>query len=172
MVLPKVFAGLAMVLAAASAVAEGLTSVGLTSSGVGTLHMQGEMGHGVKTEFLLDTGSAYVVLSDTTRRELEAQSALVKVRHLRAVMANNATVRAAVYRVSELKLSEGCVIRDFEAVAIPGAEKNILGLSALKTVAPFTVHLDPSVMEMTCEGSSAKAKTAAAALAPAGAREG
>ncbi len=161
MVIPKVVAGLALVLAAATAAAEGLTSVGLTSSGVGTLHMQGEMGRGVKTEFLLDTGSAYVVLSDASRRALEAQSALVKVRHLRAVMANNATVRAAVYRVSELRLSEGCVIRDFEAVAIPGAEKDILGLSALKTVAPFTVHLDPSVMEMTCEGGGVKAKTAA-----------
>lgn len=159
--LHRMCASLVLGISTVAAAAEGVTSVGLTSSEVGTLHMQGEMGHGIKTEFLLDTGSAYVVLSDSTRRELEAQSALVKVRHLRAVMANNATVRAAVYRVNELKLSTGCIIRDFEAVAIPGAEKDILGLSALRTVAPFTVRLDPSVMEMTCAGEADKAATAA-----------
>ncbi|MBM4228592.1 MAG: hypothetical protein FJ164_12735 [Gammaproteobacteria bacterium] len=166
MKLLKMSAGLMLGFSSLTAATEGMTSVGLTSNDVGTLHMQGEMGKGVKTEFLLDTGSAYVVLSDSTRRELEAQSALVKVRHLRAVMANNATVRAAVYRVNELKLSAGCVIRNFEAVAIPGAEKDILGLSALKTVAPFTVSLDPSVMEMTCADEAAKAKTAAVTEAP------
>lgn len=59
-------------------------------------------------------------------------------------------MRAPVYRVAELDLGAGCVIRDFEAVALPGARKNILGLSALKSVAPFTVHLDPGRLELTC----------------------
>jgi predicted aspartyl protease len=125
-------------------------SVALSSSGVGTLHVDGLLGAVGRTEFLLDTGSAYVVLSAATRNKLAAGGKLRQVRKLRAVMANNHTVAAPVYRVSRLELSANCVITDFEAVALPGARKNILGLSALRAVAPFTVHLEPARLELTC----------------------
>lgn len=140
-------------------------SVALTSSKVGTLHVGGVLGPAGSTEFLLDTGSAYVVLSDATRARLAAAGALVQVRRLRAVMANNATVDAPVYRVSRLELSANCVVRDFEAVALPGARKNILGLSALREVAPFTVHLAPARLELTCAPIDQVAAAASPAIA-------
>ncbi|MGD9602027.1 MAG: TIGR02281 family clan AA aspartic protease [Gammaproteobacteria bacterium] len=128
----------------------GSTRVALQASDVGTLHVRGQIDHARTVEFLLDTGSAHVVLAESTRRELERAGKLTPLRHLRALLANNASVRAPVYRIAELDLGDGCVIRDFEAVALPGARKNILGLSALKSVAPFTVHLDPDQLELTC----------------------
>ena len=91
-----------------------------------------------------------LVLTAATRARLAAAGALDQVRSLRAVLANNATVNAPVYRVRRLELSANCVVEDFEAVALPGARKNILGLSALREVAPFTVHLEPARLELTC----------------------
>lgn len=124
--------------------------VALTASDVGTLHLAARLGRTTERQFLFDTGSAYVVLTEGTRRALEAEGALTPVRSLRAVMANNATLRAQVYRVSSLQLADGCVVRDFEAVALPGARKDILGMSALRAVAPFTVNVDPMRLQLTC----------------------
>jgi len=130
-------------------------TVDLASNDVGTLHLRARLGEHVDTEFLLDTGSAYVVLAEATRRTLAEEGALVPVRRLRAVLANNAVTNAQVYRVTSLRLASGCVVRDFEAVVLPGARKNILGLSALRSVAPFTVHLEPLRLEMNCVATGA-----------------
>lgn len=127
-----------------------LRDVGLTANEVGTLHVEARLGTQVGTEFLLDTGSAYVVLTEATRRSLAAEGALTPVRQLRAVMANNATARAQVYRVSSIRFADGCEVRNFEAVALPGARKNILGLSALRAFAPFTVDVAPLRLRLNC----------------------
>lgn len=124
--------------------------IALRTNDVGTLHVDARLGRAVERPFLFDTGSAYVVLTEATRRALEAEGALTPVRSLRAVMANNATTRAQVYRVATLRLAEGCVVRDFEAVALPGARKDILGMSALRAVAPFTVNVEPLRLQLTC----------------------
>lgn len=156
--------GLAMLLLTSSAVApaDDTLSIDLASSGVGTLHLGARLGNQVESEFLLDTGSAFVVLSEEIRKELAAEGALTPVRRLRAVMANNATTSAQVYRVSALSVGPGCVVRDIEAVAIPGARKNILGLSALRSMAPFTIHLDPLRLEVNCTSTSSPEKAMAA----------
>jgi len=140
----------AMSTCASVAAAGELMTVGLANNSVGTLHLQARLGEQVDAEFLLDTGSAFVVLSEATRRKLASAGALVPLHRLRAVMANNAVTDAQVYRVTSLQLATGCVVRDFEAVALPGARKNILGLSALRSVAPFTVHLEPLRLELNC----------------------
>ena len=80
---------------AASLLATGVAAtetVGLAPNAVGTLHVTAGLDGGGPTEFLLDTGSAYVVLSTATRDRLRAAGKLRQVRSLRAVMANNAAV--------------------------------------------------------------------------------
>ncbi len=146
---------LAMLLANVGAAQADPTSVALEANDVGTLHVHARLDGGHAANFLLDTGSAFVVLTEATRRELEREGRLERLRDLNAVMANNASVRASVYRVSALDLGNGCVIRDFEAVALPGARKNILGLSALKRVAPFTIQFGPDRLALTCVGELA-----------------
>ncbi len=143
------------------AAADDTMSVALASNDVGTLHVDATLGAAVDTHFLLDTGSAYVVLTDETRRRLAGEGALTPVRQLRAVMANNSTARAQVYRVNAMRLATGCIVRDFEAVALPGARKDILGLSALRAVAPFTVHLEPLRMEVHCAAPTSAAPISA-----------
>jgi len=79
------------------------------------------------------------------------------VRTLHAVMANEVTAHAQVYRVSSLRLAAGCEVRDFEAVALPGARKDILGLSVLRALAPFTVDVAPPRLAVTCTAPAALA---------------
>lgn len=131
------------------------TEVALAPSDVGTLHLEIAVGDAHR-EFLLDTGSAYVVLSAQTLASLERGGHVQRVRSLRAVMANNSQSKATVYRIDSLTIGPGCVARNFEAVVLPGARKNILGLSALRQFAPFTVHFEPSRLEMNCLPSAAQ----------------
>lgn len=126
------------------------TEVPLQSTSLGTLHVNVSVA-GTGTPFLVDTGSAYVVLAADTFERLHRAGALTRLRSLRAVMANNARTTATVYRVSSLALGAGCEAQDFEAVTLPGARKNILGLSALRQLAPFTVRLDPLRLDLTCK---------------------
>jgi hypothetical protein len=63
---------------------------------------------------------------------------------LHAVMANEDTAHAQVYRVSSLRLAADRGVRDFEAVSLPGARKDILGVSVLRALAPFTVDVSSS----------------------------
>lgn len=126
------------------------TSVSLHDTEYGTFHLDGELGHGLHTRFLLDTGSAYVVLSEASTRRLLEQHVLTPLRKMRAVLANHSSVRAQVYRLESLVLGGGCVVRNLEVVAMPGADRDILGLSALTAVAPFTVHLAPSRLDLSC----------------------
>lgn len=144
--------------------AGGIVVVPLRANDVGTLHVDARIGRGTAREFLLDTGSAYVVLTETTRRALAAEGALTPLRSLRAVMANEATARAQVYRVSSLRLAGGCEVRNFEAVVLPGARKDILGLSALRAVAPFTVDLEPLQLAVDCADSAVLASSSLPAL--------
>lgn len=133
------------------------TSVSLHDTEYGTFHLDGELGHGLHTRFLLDTGSAYVVLSEASTRRLLKQHVLTPLRKMRAVLANHSSVRAQVYRLESLVLGGGCVVRNLEVVAMPGADRDILGLSALTAVAPFTVHLAPSRLDLSCTPPSLSA---------------
>lgn len=63
--------GIAMGMVMAANAHAGSTMVSLQASDVGTLHVRGQIDHTRTVEFLLDTGSAHVVLSEGTRRELE-----------------------------------------------------------------------------------------------------
>ena len=148
---------LTLFMLASTWVSAATTSVSLHDTEYGTFHLDGELGHGVQTRFLLDTGSAYVVLSEASTRQLLAQHVLTPLRKMRAVLANHSSVRAQVYRLESLELGGGCVVRNLEVVAMPGADRDILGLSALTAVAPFTVHLAPSRLDLSCTPPSLSA---------------
>lgn len=146
--------------AATAPAAEDRALVALEESGLGTLHLEASIGDR-QARFLLDTGSAYVVLNRATLDPLVSNGTAEPVRKLRAVMADNRERTVQVYRLARLSLANGCVARDVEAVALPGAARNILGMSALRQVAPFTLHFDPSLLEISCGGTSAAPALAA-----------
>jgi predicted aspartyl protease len=59
-----------------------------------------------------------------------------------------------VYRLAELTIG-GCVLQDVEAVVFSRGSENILGLSALRRVQPFTIDMDRGTLSGTACSTAA-----------------
>ncbi len=118
----------------------------------GNLYVETQLGLDFETRMLVDTGSGYVSLTADTfrrlKRESAAEDAPVFSRRITGVMANGKAASVPVYRLAELAIG-GCVLQDVEAVVFPHAGENILGLSALRRVQPFTIDLDQGELSGT-----------------------
>ncbi|MDJ0940357.1 MAG: retropepsin-like aspartic protease [Woeseiaceae bacterium] len=118
-------------------------SVPLMQQSSGAFYIRGTLGESVAADLLVDTGSSYVALSQKTFDALQRSSAMTYVRSIKGATANGRVVKAKVYEVSALAIGDECVLESVEAVVLPGADRDILGLSALKRVEPFTFDLEP-----------------------------
>lgn len=106
----------------------------------------------VRTELLVDTGSGYVSLSPATFARLKSLPGTTFQRVIVGSMANGRALKVQVYRLQQLALGEHCVLRDVEVAVMPGASRDILGLSALRRVAPFALDLDRGELRLSqCE---------------------
>ena len=109
----------------------------------GNYYLDVSVAPGVSDEFLVDTGSGYVVLTKAT---FDAVRDLTGTRHLRDItgrMANGKSARARIYHLARLELAGNCILEDVEVAVMAGSTRNILGLSALRRVAPFAMELSP-----------------------------
>lgn len=115
----------------------------------GSYYVQGGFGSGIKAEFLVDTGSGYVALTPATFKQLKRETDVDFDRSISGRMANGKLITVPVYRVAQLWLGDGCVLRDVEVTVLSGSDRNILGLSALRKVEPFALQLDPPTLYMS-----------------------
>jgi len=132
----------------------------------GNYYLQIDLAPDFSSEFLVDTGSGYVVL---TKAAFAAVKGLPGTEHLRDIsgrLANGKTARARVYRVARLQLATDCVVRDVEVAVMPGGTRNILGLSALRHVAPFAMELSPPTLLLSDCAAAASPLAAKAGLEP------
>lgn len=138
----------AMMLPGASAVAAERFgySAAMQEVDSGNYYVHGDFGHGVETDFLVDTGSGYVALSRQTFERLERDTTVSYLREITGRMANGKLLRVPVYRVASLKLGDSCTLTDIEVTVMPGGDRNILGLSALRKAQPFAMQLSPPVL--------------------------
>ena len=118
-------------------------SVPLEQQSSGAFYIRGTLGASVDTELLVDTGSSYVVLSRATFKAVEKSQGASFKRTIQGATASGKVVKAKVYEVSALSIGDDCVLESVEVVVLPGSKRDILGLSALKRVQPFTFDLDP-----------------------------
>jgi len=120
----------------------------------GNYYVAGSFGHGVGTEFLVDTGSGYVALSPATFARVKALPGVVFLREITGSMADGRVRRVPVYQVATLQLGDACHLHDIEVAVIPGSHRDILGLSALAKVEPFAMQLSPPVLMVSnCEAA-------------------
>ena len=117
--------------------------IDLRQHDAGTLYLRGQLGNGLETELLLDTGSTYVALSRDTFAKLEGQPGVEHLRDIQGTMAAGRRLRVPVYRLPTLTIGTGCVLHDIEVAVMPGGGRDILGLSALSQMQPFTLSMDP-----------------------------
>ena len=102
-----------------------------------------------ETNMLLDTGSKYVVLSKTTFNKIKSIHRMIPVRAISGMNANGSVGSYQVYKVDDLTLGT-CELRDIEVVYMPRSTRDILGLSVLQSISPFTVDLSQSMLTATC----------------------
>lgn len=115
----------------------------------GNYYVHGIFGTGVETDLLVDTGSGYVALTRGTFARIKDLPGVTYLRNIAGSMANGKQLNVAVYRVASLKLGDNCVLTDVEVAVMPGATRDILGLSALRKVEPFALQLEPPVLYLS-----------------------
>ncbi|MCP5182030.1 MAG: retroviral-like aspartic protease family protein [Pseudomonadales bacterium] len=130
----------------------------------GAYYVNATFGHAVHTELLVDTGSSYVGLSERTFRKLKEDAGAAYVRAIRGRTAAGRVVNVAVYAIPMLTLGRHCVLRDVEAVVLPGADRDILGLSALRHLQPFSMALEPPTLSVSSCAPGASVQRAAATV--------
>jgi len=134
--------------------------IALEQTSIGTFYLAATAGRAVTVDFLLDTGSAYVVVAPATLGRLRHEGSVSAAGELVALLADGRRVNAPILRLERLRLSPSCLLSEVDVVALPGARRNIIGWSALRQVAPFTVHLSPARLALTCAGEADAAQCA------------
>lgn len=115
----------------------------LHSVGTQTYYVSAHIAGLGQVPMLVDTGAGFSALSQEVVSHLEGRGEAVFVKRFKGIMADGSQRTVPVYRVRWLRLGPGCGVRDIEAVVFPGATRQILGLSALRKLAPFSISLDP-----------------------------
>jgi clan AA aspartic protease (TIGR02281 family) len=153
--MPTLLAILALLPLSAQADATDGFSVPLSQHGSGGYYVRGVFADGVESELLVDTGSSYVVLTKDTFARLKRSGATTFARTIRGTTAAGRLMEAKVYSISVLALGASCVLRDVEAVVLRNADRDILGLSALRRLQPFSLNFEPAELAAsTCNSLS------------------
>jgi predicted aspartyl protease len=125
------------------------TSIPLYDKGAVTFYVSGKISGFGETEFLVDTGSSYVAINKNTIEILKQQGKAKYIKNLTGNMADGSSYKVPLYRISSIRIGNHCIIQNVDAAILPGDTRNILGLSALKKAAPFTVSLNPPRLDLS-----------------------
>lgn len=90
-------------------------------------------------EFILDTGSVYVIIGETLFNEeikdLEGTAFLRK--ELGVSLADDITL--LIYRISSIGFTDNCTLSNVDIAVIPSNEVNIIGMNVFERLSPYTV---------------------------------
>jgi len=114
----------------------------------GTYYLKAGFGGSATNDLMLDTGSEFLVINEATLKTLLDNSQADYLHHITGIMADGSKLKVPVYRLSSLSIGCCCVVRDIAAAVFPGNTREILGLTALRKVAPFAVSLEPAVLTL------------------------
>jgi predicted aspartyl protease len=127
-------------------------NVPITSRGKATYYVEGDLKGFGKIQLLVDTGSGYTAIDETTLAILKEKGSARYLKELRGVMADGSRRVVPVYLLTSLNIGGKCEVRDVEAVIFPADTRPILGLNTLIKVSPFTFSINPPrLMLSNCE---------------------
>jgi len=118
-------------------------AIPIHDKGAATFYLKGKLGNMGYADFMVDTGSGYVVINQESLAQLKKSGQAEYVKDIRGILANGKKFVVPVWRISKLTIDKQCVLRDVDAAVFPGKTRQILGLSALKKAAPFSLSFDP-----------------------------
>lgn len=141
--------------------AESLTQyVEIKSIGTSTYYVDSHIRGSGNTKLLVDTGSGYSTINEETLEQLKLSGNAEYVKKLEGVMANGSRMIVPVYRISSLNLGGKCSIMDVEVAVFPSGTRQILGLSALSKVSPFTFNINPPGLTLSnCQAGDTTARS-------------
>ncbi|MCG6969403.1 MAG: retroviral-like aspartic protease family protein [Gammaproteobacteria bacterium] len=117
--------------------------VPIHDKGAQTFYVEGKLGSLDATEFMLDTGSGYLVINQQSLTQLKENGQAGYVKDIKGILANGDEFVVPVWRIASMTINDQCILRNVEAAVFPGKTRQILGLTALKKAAPFIVSFDP-----------------------------
>ncbi|MCP4409319.1 MAG: hypothetical protein GY807_16515 [Gammaproteobacteria bacterium] len=119
------------------------SSIPMRDRGTSTYYLPCQIeGYG-DVEMMFDTGSSYMTINEQMLEILQQKGQAIYVKRLDARMADGSRSIVPVYRLGTVNVGNNCTIHDVEAAVLPGATRNLLGLSALKKAGPFIFYPDP-----------------------------
>ncbi len=124
--------------------------------GAATYYVAGALEGVGAMEFMVDTGSGYLTINETTLEALKREDRARYLRDLRGVLADGSELVVPVYQLETLVIGGRCELHNVEAAVFPGKTRQILGLSALKKAAPFIFSFDPPNLVLSNCPSGAK----------------
>ncbi|MEJ2619817.1 MAG: retropepsin-like aspartic protease [Candidatus Thiodiazotropha sp.] len=123
--------------------------VPMHSKGANTFYISGKIGSMAPTEFMVDTGSSYMTINETTLAELQQVGNPRYLKDLKGVLANGSEMLVPVYTITDVLIGEKCLLDEVEVAVFPGKTRQILGLSALLKTAPFTFSAEPPQLQLS-----------------------
>lgn len=147
---------ISLILDSGHAIAESpVTHVPMHSAGTATYYVKGQIAGYGTTELLVDTGSGYSTIGEDALAVLIKEGSATYLRDLNGIMADGSRRVVPLYLISAITLGNKCVIRKVEVAVFPSKTRPILGLSALRKVAPFMFSIEPPTLMLSrCEEES------------------
>lgn len=121
-------------------------AVPIHKKGASTFYIKGKLGSLAAADFMVDTGSGYLVINQQSLTQLKQNGQAQYVKEIRGILANGKKFVVPVWRIARFTIADQCVLRDVEAAVFPGKTRQILGLTALQKAAPFSLSFDPPQM--------------------------
>lgn len=144
---------LALAPALAGAAPAATTAVDISLRSAGTYYVEGEIAGIGELTMLVDTGSSYLVINEVMLEKLIDAGRAEFSRRLEGRMADGSTRLTPLYRLSGVRLGNGCWVHDVEAAVFPAQSRPILGMNVLMQLAPFTFSVAPAQLGFSnCAG--------------------
>ncbi len=135
------------------------TTVPMSKKGTSTYYVPVKFDRELGNDLMVDTGSDYVTINKATLDSLKERGKVDYVKQVGGTMANGSDIVVPIYRIADLNIGCCCILHNVEAAVFEGTERQILGLSALKKVAPFAMSVDPAHLLLSdCKASAELAK--------------
>jgi len=140
---------LALTVACPSAVFASEFAMNVPLYGSAAYYVPARFGGVTSGELMVDTGSGYMSINEQTLALLKQNGDAEYVKRVSGILADGSQKTVPVYRLRTVSIGCCCVVRDVEAAVFPGTKRQILGLSALKTLAPFTISTEPPQLTLS-----------------------
>ncbi len=137
-----------ILLASTKVVASPEQLIPMQTFGAHTYYIDTEIPGVGEYSMLVDTGSAYSVINETTLTSLSSSGQAHFVKELRGKMADGSERVVPLYRIESINLGGNCLIKDVQAVMINGNSRQIIGISTLMRAAPFAMSFDPPMLSL------------------------